>query len=77
VDGEDVRSRSVQGLTIMPPKPPLGKVIWKLWLNSGVDVKALNTCSVNGVSCSMVALAGTSTGAEHDALVLGGRQLLG
>ena len=55
------RLRSVQGLTIMPPKPPLGKVIWKLWLNSGVDLKLLNTCSVKGVSCSMVALAGTST----------------
>ena len=50
-----------QGLTIIPPKPPFGKVIWKLWLNSGVDLKFLKISSVKGVSCSIVALAGTST----------------
>ena len=55
-----LRGRSVHGFTIMPPKPPLGNVIWKLWLNSGVDLKVRKTCSVKGVSCSIVALAGTS-----------------
>ena len=56
-----LRVRSSQGFTIMPPKPPLGKVSWKLLLNSGIDWKLRKIFSVKGVTCSMVALAGVST----------------
>jgi hypothetical protein len=55
-----LRLRSSHGLTSMPPKPPVGKVIWKLWSNSGVVWNVRLICSVYGVSCSSVALAGTS-----------------
>jgi len=55
-----LRARSSHGFTIRPPKPPVGNVSWKLWLNSGTDLKVRKTCSVKGVSCSIVALAGTS-----------------
>ena len=55
-----VRLRSPQGLTSMPPKPPVGNVIWNEWSNSGVDRNIPKIDSVYGSSCSTVALGGTS-----------------
>ena len=71
-----LRLRSSHGFTSMPPKPPFGNVIWKLWSNSGVDCEDcvdLPRCTAS--SCSSVALAGTSMRAEHDALIFVGREL--
>ena len=38
--GNTFRSRSRHDLSNMPPKPPVGKLIWKLCSNSGVLLKA-------------------------------------
>jgi len=55
-----VRSRSPHGFMMAPPKPAVGNVIWKLCLNSGTVLKIRFTSAAYGVSCSSVALAGTS-----------------
>ena len=43
--GNTLRFRSRHDLSSMPPKPPVGKVIWKLCSNSGVLLKMRSTCA--------------------------------
>jgi hypothetical protein len=50
-------SRSLHGLTAMPAKPPVGKMIWKVLAVSGNDLKVLSISSVKSLVWSRVALA--------------------
>ncbi len=57
----EVRSRSLHGLMTMPPKPTVGKVIWKVASVSGKDSKTSLISRVKSVVCSIVELAEACT----------------
>ena len=68
--------RSLHGLVTMPPKPPLGNVIWKMLPLSGNDL--IDVVDLVGEQLRLIErrVRRRLDEAEEEALVLGRRQLL-